>query len=123
MASTNVKINNVTFKNASGRSDIRTIPANNVEWKNCRFSKGSTHISVSSGTVADAINNNPARLTDPKGFLNNTGNGNWFMYVPMTTVERDALTSVSAGFQIRNITTNFLQVYNGSTWKDLLDLT
>ena len=122
-SSTNVKINNVTFKNASGRSDIRTIPANNVEWKNCRFSKGSAHISVSSGTVADAINNNPARLTDPIGYLNNAGNGNWFMYVPMTTAERDALTSVSAGFQIRNTTTNFLQVYNGSTWKNLLDLT
>jgi hypothetical protein len=120
---TNVKINNVTFKNAGGRSDIRTIPANNVEWKNCRFSKGSAHISVSSGTVADAYNNNPARLTDPKGFLNNTGNGNWFMYVPMTTAERDLLTSVSAGFVIRNTTTNFLQVYNGSTWKDLLNLT
>jgi len=121
--STNVKINNVTFKNASGRSDIRVAPSNNVEWKNCKFSKGSSHISVSSGTVADAINNNPARLTDPKGFLNNTGNGNWFMYVPMTTTERDLLTSVSAGFVIRNTTTNFLQVYNGSTWKDLLDLT
>jgi hypothetical protein len=123
VASTNVKINNVTFINPNGRSDIRTIPANNVEWKNCRFSKGNSHISVSSGTVADAINNNPARLTDPLGFLNNTGNGNWFMYVPMTTAERDALTNVSAGFQIRNTTTNFLQVYNGSTWKDLLDLT
>ena len=121
--STNVKINNVTFKNSGGRSDIRVLPANNVEWKNCKFSKGSSHISVSSGTVADAINNNPARLTDPKGFLNNTGNGNWFMYVPMTTGERDLLTSVSAGFVIRNTTTNFLQVYNGSTWKDLLDLT
>jgi hypothetical protein len=121
--STNVKINNVTFINPNGRSDIRVAPANNVEWKNCRFSKGNSHISVSSGTVADAINNNPARLTDPKGFLNNTGNGNWFMYVPMTTAERDALTNVSAGFQIRNTTTNFLQVYNGSTWKDLLDLT
>lgn len=122
-SSTNVKINNVTFKNANGRSDIRVAPANNVEWKNCRFSKGSAHISVSSGTVADAYNNNPARLTDPIGYLNNTGNGNWFMYVPMTTAERDALTSVSAGFQIRNTTTNFLQVYNGSTWKDLLNLT
>jgi hypothetical protein len=120
---TNIKINNVTFINPNGRSDIRTMPANNVEWKNCRFSKGNSHISVSSGTVADAINNNPARLTDPKGFLNNTGNGNWFMYVPMTTAERDALTNVSAGFQIINTTTNFLQVYNGSTWKDLLDLT
>jgi hypothetical protein len=120
---TNVKINNVTFRNPNGRSDIRTIPANNVEWKNCRFSKGNSHISVSSGTVADAINNNPARLTDPLGFLNNTGNGNWFMYVPMTTAERDALTNVSAGFQIRNTTTNFLQVYNGTTWKNLLDLT
>lgn len=121
--STNVKINNVTFINASGRSDIRVAAANNVEWKNCRFSKGSAHISVSSGTVATAYTNNPARLTDPKGFLNNTGNGNWFMYVPMTTAERDALTSVSANFTIHNTTTNFLQVYNGSTWKDLLDLT
>ena len=121
--STNVKINNVTFKNAGGRSDIRVAPANNVEWKNCRFSKGGAHISVSTGTLADAYNNNPARLTDPKGYLNNAGNGNWFMYVPMTTAERDTLTSVSAGFQIRNTTTNFLQVYNGSTWKDLLDLT
>jgi hypothetical protein len=120
---TNVKINNVTFRNAGGRSDIRTIPANNVEWKNCRFSKGSSHISVSSGTLADAYNNNPARLSDPKGYLNNTGNGNWFMYVPMTTAERDALTSVSKNFTIENTTTNFLQVYNGSTWKDLLDLT
>jgi hypothetical protein len=120
---TNIKINNVTFINPNGRSDIRVAPSNNVEWKNCRFSKGSAHISVSSGTIADAYNNNPARLLDPKGYLNNSGNGNWFIYVPMTTAERDALTSVSIGFQIHNTTTNFLQVYNGSTWKDLLDLT
>lgn len=120
--STNVKINNVTFKNAGGRSDIRVAPSNNVEWKNCRFSKGLNHISVSSGTLNDAFMNNPARLNDPKGYLNNSGNGNWFNYIPVTTTEKNALTNVLKNFQVEDITLQELQVYNGSVWKTLLSL-
>jgi hypothetical protein len=113
---TNVKINNVTFINPNGRSDIRLRDTLNIEWKNCKFSKGNNHITASVGTVGNAYFNNPARLNDPKGFLNNTGNGNWFMYVPMTTTERDALSNVSRNFTIENITTNELQIWNGTTW-------
>jgi hypothetical protein len=41
----------------------------------------------------------------------------------MTTTERNALTGVEKGYTIENTTTNFLETYNGSTWKTLLDLT
>lgn len=75
------------------------------------------------GTQQQLLDNDPKRLTNVIDSRGNKGHGCRSPYPPMTTTERNLLTGVSKGFTIENTTTNFLQVYNGSTWKDLLDLT
>ena len=75
------------------------------------------------GTQQQLLDNDPKRLTNVIDSRGNKGHGCRSPYPPMTTTERNSLTGVSKGFTIENTTTNFLQVYNGSTWKDLLDLT
>lgn len=75
------------------------------------------------GTQQQLLDNDPKRLTNVIDSRGNKGHGCRSPYPAMTTAERNALTGLSKGFTIENTTTNFLQVYNGSTWKDLLDLT
>jgi hypothetical protein len=84
---------------------------------------GVNFIGSTSPFPANGYQNNAFRLTQNADHLGNVGLGLKSPFPKMTTDERDALTGVEKGYTIENTTTNFLQVYNGSTWKDLLDLT
>jgi len=52
-----------------------------------------------------------------KSVLDLTSTTKGFLPPRMTTVERDAITSVPAGLMIYNTTTNKLNFYNGSAWE------
>jgi hypothetical protein len=84
---------------------------------------GVNFIGSTSPFPVNGYQNNAFRLTQNADHLGNVGLGLKSPFAKMTTAERDALTGVEKGYTIENTTTNFLQVYNGSTWKDLLDLT
>jgi len=52
-----------------------------------------------------------------KSVLDLTSTTKGFLPPRMTTVERDAITSVPAGLTVYNTTTNKLNFYNGSAWE------
>lgn len=82
-----------------------------------------TFIGSNAPVNSNVFATSPDRLLKSIDYLGNVGHGLRSHFAKMTTAERDALTGVEKGYAIENTTTNFLQVYNGSTWKDLLDLT
>ena len=58
-------------------------------------------------------------ITTPnsKAMLDVTSTTRGFLPPRMTTVQRDAITSVPAGLMVYNTTTNKLNFYNGSAWE------
>lgn len=96
--------------------------SNTYSFIGCTFNR-TNFAFMYSGTQQQLLDNDPNRLTNVIDSRGNKGHGCRSPYPAMTTTERNGLTGLSKGFTIENTTTNFLQVYNGSTWKDLLDLT
>ena len=56
-----------------------------------------------------------------KAALDITSTTKGFLPPRMTTIQRDAITSVPAGLVIYNTTTSNLNTYNGSVWVELVD--
>jgi hypothetical protein len=67
--------------------------------------------------IIQKIGNNPTTL-NPSAVLEVESTTKGFLPPRMTTVQRDAITPPPAGLTVYNITTNTLQIYNGTAWLD-----
>ena len=116
----------ILIKNGANGGNIRlgsAVPAT-INLLGNTYNKGVDYLfSLTAGIGATAKASNVNRLTQSIDYLGQKGIGLSSPFPKMTTTERNALTNIEKGYTIENTTTNFLQVYNGSTWKDLLDLT
>jgi hypothetical protein len=67
--------------------------------------------------ITQKIGNNPTTL-NPSAVLEVESTTKGFLPPRMTTAQRDAITPPPAGLTVYNITTNTLQIYNGTAWLD-----
>jgi hypothetical protein len=105
------------FGNLSNRFSIQRLNDTNTTVRATPFSiandaPANAFYMLTSGTVGFGTS-----TPSEKALLDLTSTTKGFLPPRMTTVQRDAITSVPAGLMIYNTTTNKLNFYNGSAWE------